>query len=243
MAMDEESNDRHYRYTDGFGSIADFITRDEDRSTAVYRSFDKLATRNLLYFQSQLAELEEVQMKYDIEDRVLADEFASEGRKKNIRIRDWAIFHEASVRAYATPATASSPDTDDDAWFDHRWKTRMDLAMEIRKVLKEYREALIQEMTLSRLPAPNRKTMDALSHFFHNRGRNPTLSGASECLYQSDMSSRDIRASDYIALKQSSDDFLTRLLERYCWRFFRTRPPIMSPPPTIPHALEILHES
>jgi hypothetical protein len=46
------------RPLDGFPSLANFIASDHDRTSLVFRRFDKLAARNLLYLQSELAELE-----------------------------------------------------------------------------------------------------------------------------------------------------------------------------------------
>jgi hypothetical protein len=48
----------HIRPLVGFPSLADLIGSDPDRTSLVFRRFDKLAARNLLYLQSELAELE-----------------------------------------------------------------------------------------------------------------------------------------------------------------------------------------
>lgn len=42
----------------GYPSLARFIASDSDRTSLVFRRFDRLAARNLLYLQSELAELE-----------------------------------------------------------------------------------------------------------------------------------------------------------------------------------------
>jgi hypothetical protein len=46
------------RPLDGFPSLSEFIASDHDRTSLVFRRFDRLAARNLLYLQSELAELE-----------------------------------------------------------------------------------------------------------------------------------------------------------------------------------------
>jgi hypothetical protein len=46
------------RPLDGYPSLAEDIASDPDRTTLVFRRFDKLAVRNLLYLQSELVELE-----------------------------------------------------------------------------------------------------------------------------------------------------------------------------------------
>lgn len=50
------------RSLDGFPSLAEFIASDPDHTSLVFRRFDKLAARNLLYLQSELAELEAKQV-------------------------------------------------------------------------------------------------------------------------------------------------------------------------------------
>lgn len=52
----------------GFASVADLIARDPDKSGTIYRRFDKLAARNLLYLESKLAVLEQKQEEFDEED-------------------------------------------------------------------------------------------------------------------------------------------------------------------------------
>ena len=58
-------NPRHgtARPLDGYPSLAEDISSDPDRTFLVFRRFDKLAVRNLLYLQSELAELEAMQVR------------------------------------------------------------------------------------------------------------------------------------------------------------------------------------
>jgi hypothetical protein len=103
------------KYTKGYPSLAAFIASDHDKSTVIYRRFDKLSARNLLYLQSELVELEAKQNAFDEEDvRGPMDTKAC--------ARDWAIFAERAKN----PA-------------NEREKKRMELAMEIRAKIKEYR--------------------------------------------------------------------------------------------------------
>ena len=55
-------------YLNGFPSVAQFIAQDKDKSSTVYRRFDRLAARNLLYQQSRLQQLEKKQQSLDDED-------------------------------------------------------------------------------------------------------------------------------------------------------------------------------
>ena len=99
----------------GFPSLADFISSDADHSSIIFRRFDRLSARNLLYLQSELAELEAQQDAFDSED------FKATMDEKSI-LRDWKEFKD---RAKA----GSKRDVE-----------RMDLAKRIQRALKEYSE-------------------------------------------------------------------------------------------------------
>ena len=53
------------KYPMGFPRYAAFVAFDEDKSTTIYRRFDRLASRDLLNKESELAELESKQDKLD----------------------------------------------------------------------------------------------------------------------------------------------------------------------------------
>lgn len=274
-----------YKYVRGFGSVADFIASDEDQSSAVFRRFDKLAVRDLLYYQSELAELESEQERYDIEDAADVEDPDSEsGLEQQIRghAQDWKTFIGAGVKGsgnstLSVSTTATVPDgssqgipknsnTNNSSVSEKavkRWRKRRDLAMKIRTVFKEYREALIQHSTLLSQQQPSKQTMKALSDDDHRTynypqmhsplmtsqpdpATYPALTGASEHLYRRGMTSAHIRVSDLVALApQPAPDPLTWFLGTYCPRLFRTRalPPLLprhrrhegGPVPSISH--------
>jgi uncharacterized protein DUF6594 len=56
-------------FLSGYPSLAAFIASDKDKSTAIFKRFDRLAARNLLYLQSDLAELQAKLDDYDEDDR------------------------------------------------------------------------------------------------------------------------------------------------------------------------------
>jgi hypothetical protein len=96
----------------GYPSLSTFIVSDNDRSTFIYRRFDRLSTRNLLYLQSELAELEARQIAYDTED--------VEGAMTDKQCaRNWADFKSQSQD-------------------NERQRKRMILVKEIRETLEEY---------------------------------------------------------------------------------------------------------
>lgn len=56
-------------YVDGFPSLANFIASDRDGTSTIFKRFNRLAARNLLTLQSELAELQAQLDEYDCEDR------------------------------------------------------------------------------------------------------------------------------------------------------------------------------
>ena len=54
---------------DGFPSLAAFMASDMDGTAAIFKRFNRLAARNLLAMQSELAELEAQLDVYDEEDQ------------------------------------------------------------------------------------------------------------------------------------------------------------------------------
>ncbi|KAF2963919.1 hypothetical protein GQX73_g9659 [Xylaria multiplex] len=224
MALGKERG-QAWHYVPGFGSLADFIASDSDHSTAVYRRFDRLSSRNLLYYQSELARLEAIQDRFDIEDRRGVEDLKQADSWESIRCnaRDWDTLGQAAGIASHNADTPSSTATS----IDERGRRRMAIAMEIRRTIKDYQEALIRESTVLSLERPSAQTMEALSNHFHNTSSNGSsnytiLSGDSSQLYPRGMSSLHIQASDYVSLAgHQESDLLTRFLKTYCTRLFR----------------------
>jgi hypothetical protein len=98
----------------GFASVSSKIASDPDKSTTIYRHFDELSARNLLFYQAELAELEEEQRQCDVEDKTARDQPSVECQ------RDWREFVSCAENG-------------------GREKRKMELAMRIRAVLMKYR--------------------------------------------------------------------------------------------------------
>ncbi|KAF2452824.1 hypothetical protein BDY21DRAFT_404801 [Lineolata rhizophorae] len=150
----------------GYPSLAALVASDPDRTTAIFKRYDRLAARNLLYFQSELAELQAQQDEYDKQD------FFERGTDSNGLVakqcaRNWEDFKVHSKS-------------------DNRQQERMELAMRIRKAMKDYREAILFEVELSKLPKPSKKTLEAFRSRYYNGLEDesfPTLGGHSSGLY------------------------------------------------------------
>lgn len=61
-------------YPNGFASVAAFIAKDQDNTSTIYRRFDRLTARNLLYLQAKVQKLETVLDELDDEDLRTGDE-------------------------------------------------------------------------------------------------------------------------------------------------------------------------
>lgn len=245
MASKPTEGMAHHVYVPGFASLASFMANDGDHKPSVYRRFDKLATRNLLYYQSQLSSLEALQNEYDIQDTIDIEnnDTGSEGRRRWIQkcAESWVTFEQASATPPPTPGVAGITDSSPgiQGLEGDTWKARMKLAMDIRRTLKDYREALIQESTLLSLQKPSHQTMTAVSNYFHQASRElgaasfhgapksavPMLSDEGASLYPLHMKAAHIQLSDYVSLSAPDEsDRLTRIF-RSTWLswLFRTR--------------------
>jgi len=97
-------------FINGFPSAAELIARDPDHSFSIYRAFHSLTTRNLLYLEAELLELQKQQNDMDFVD------FRGNPDTKQ-SLRSWKL---------------TSGDAQPTA--------RMELIWKIRRTLKEYRE-------------------------------------------------------------------------------------------------------
>lgn len=95
-------------YVDGFPSLAAFIASDRDGSAAIFKRFSRLAARNLLFIQSELADLEARLDQMDEDDKANREAMQS--------LRNWEKYKE---RANDEPE-------------------RMELTTQLRKLMKEY---------------------------------------------------------------------------------------------------------
>jgi hypothetical protein len=175
-------------YLPGYPSLANFIASDRDRTTLIYKRFDELAARNLLYLQSELAELQAKQHAFDQDD--LAAELATKQCARNFS--DFKKAQEAN---------------------EPKQQERWELMKQIRDTLKDYREALLFESTLATLPRPSKSILRAFQTEFYNHSDKksdpfPTLGGHSAELYD------DI--DDLVALRVRDDqDRLTRFAQEH----------------------------
>lgn len=181
----------------GYPSFAEFIASDRDKSTVVFRRFDRLSARNLLHLQSELCELETRQDALDEKDRKASTE------EKRFA-RNWEEARENAKQGRSQ-------------------RERVELAMEIRAKLREYKEALLLDTTLLSLSPPSNRVWDALRQRFHNTKPNdpvgwPTLGGASIAILDD--------PSDLVSLKPPVEqDRMTTFVRDRLGVLFSTPPP------------------
>lgn len=103
------SDDTQPFYADGYPALAEFIASDRDGSTAIFKRFTRLAARNLLLLQGELADLQAQLDAFDEEDTSALETLQS--------LRNWEDY---KARQKSEPE-------------------RMELVRKIRSTLKEYR--------------------------------------------------------------------------------------------------------
>lgn len=129
----------------GYADVARWMALDIDSEGHVYRKFDELAARNLLYYQSELFNL---MAQLDDLDKKDAD-------SDNMDLRDAARTWETLESRLAS--------NDDEA------KSRMDLILSVREKIREYRKY----QQASAIPAFNVLTACQMKHYsFTVKSRN-----------------------------------------------------------------------
>ncbi|KAK4230345.1 hypothetical protein QBC38DRAFT_507459 [Podospora fimiseda] len=170
----------------GFPFLADFIASDPDHSPVMFKRFGRLSARNLLYLQSELAELEAEQEVFDHEN------FGGTLSEKE-SMYNWRLFKERGHSGVT------------------RDQARLELAERTQKALKMYKETLLLGSAILSLRPPTKQAHEAFHNCFMNRDCSatgfPSLAGASETLYDN--------REDLVALKRpAEEDRLTGFLRK-----------------------------
>lgn len=140
----------------GYPTFADFIAADAD--AAIYRRFESLSARNLLYLQSELHELEAELNELDaidVKERKLRNQEAE-------KIARFWLHYSKDDNERATR---------------HR-----ELQGKIRAKLKQYHEALVLESQVLRLSTPTPRVLQAFQRWFWSSA-SPVLWGRDRDLF------------------------------------------------------------
>ncbi|KAL6809566.1 hypothetical protein J3E69DRAFT_351000 [Trichoderma sp. SZMC 28015] len=154
MARAQDSSGNIFHQKEGFAQVAMWIALDPDKETSIYRKFDELAARNLLYLQSELLVLEN---KLDQLDR---SDAKSDDMDLADAARTWETLERQNTMGYEEA------------------QIRMDLIIKIRAKLKEYHEALLLQSEIAKLKPPSKRILDTHREWFSNP--RPVLGGLSK---------------------------------------------------------------
>lgn len=189
----------------GFPRVASKIASDPDKTTIIYRRFDRLSARNLLYLEAELAELEALQDQQDADDLLFRKYDDATDRCH----RDWNMFKSC--------ANAKNGDGN---VLNQLQAEKMALALKIKEKLKEYHEALAVHQTLLNSTPPAHTTIKAMKEWFldtssYSSKPAPRLWGKSAKKYD------DVH--DLVALRVPADqDRLSEFIINYLSVFFHT---------------------
>ncbi|OQV07876.1 hypothetical protein CLAIMM_12235 [Cladophialophora immunda] len=176
-------------HIDGYRGLARFMIRDKDRSPCIFRRFDELGVRNLLYLQSELLEIEKRLEELDI---------AHIQAPLNVKadLRDWKGM---SVKHDVDQPSRS------------QIQERIDLVLRLRYMIREYQEMLVLGYKLRAIERPPRRTLEAIRKCFNNAASTltpgiPALDGRNTTIFDD--------ANDLVSLRVvTDDDRLTRFLQ------------------------------
>lgn len=221
------------QYVMGYPRFAAFISSDEDRSTTIYRRFERLSARNLLYLETELQELEETQDRLDASSRLdqnLASSMQSleelnmlsklglDPQKKGL-----AAIPEIEARQPQSQGRQRIGD-DRDYFLSESAQARLHVAARIRVVLREYcRSAnLLHTMNANRyitdeflkleseilaLNNPDKRTLKGVRKVFNNvleeEAHAPMVSGAMET-HLDEKNENDLHVANVLLLRKTN---------------------------------------
>ncbi|KAF4630763.1 hypothetical protein G7Y89_g7374 [Cudoniella acicularis] len=203
--IESQSQSTVKEYLDGFADVSAYIG--SDCELALFRRFDVLGARNLLYLQARLCLLEAKLEKYDEEDIKIIKENSEVDGEKGMKpsgpeslawdillaAKDWGVF-ESRARKEAPNAENSSKNGDGDG----RHSKRMDTVIEIQEALKQYQEALILHTQVLQLESPGSRALEVFKKWFTRK--QPFANRGNELLKKNDIAAlRPSRAQDRLS--------------------------------------------
>ncbi|KAF9872646.1 hypothetical protein CkaCkLH20_09825 [Colletotrichum karsti] len=176
----------------GYAEVAEWMARDVDNETLIYRRFDELAARNLLYLQSELLDLENELSELDKQDAEDED-------------MDWqeVVITWEKLDKLATGRGQGEKQTIPESSAS-KAKRRMELVEKIRQKLEVYQKALLRQSEVARLRKPNKRVLEAFRAWFTGM---PRLFGKAQNFLNN--------PDDLVALNPAQEtDYLSEYLRR-----------------------------
>ncbi|KAF8860881.1 hypothetical protein BDZ45DRAFT_777884 [Acephala macrosclerotiorum] len=170
------------QYPAGYPRFAAFISHGEDSSTTIYRRFQRLSARNLLYLESELAELEAEQDRLDQESGTHPD--------LQLALSSWKHLNDLTDGLLQTSSSTSdqeagNSETGSVQIANHAKgvraaaSQRLKLAFKIRDVLKSYQEALKLESNVLALSKPDQRPLEGTRRIYMSESEpQPMITGA-----------------------------------------------------------------
>ncbi|KAF2204293.1 hypothetical protein GQ43DRAFT_388278 [Delitschia confertaspora ATCC 74209] len=182
-------------YLEGFPSLSALLSSDPDLQ--VYRRFNRLTARNLLYLQAEILDLETRLKEFDTEDLEVVSSEESEWMEVKLSSQCWEVFRER--------AEDGCP----------REKERLDLILKVRERLGDYQDALIRQSHLLNLDNPSLRVRGAVTGWFDEK--RPLVGNARNMF-------NGRARHDMVSLRTPLDqDRLTTLLQTYLGHVFKSR--------------------
>lgn len=190
-------------YLRGFPDFSAYVASDPDLE--IYRRFNRLSARNILYLQSELLSLEAQLERFDAEDETRIKQASNIGEKMDIwqPNMDWDTFVRRARAGTLPEATVNDKSQDD----------KYRCLQNLRRVLAEYQDAIIRQSTCLSLPNPGEKPLRAFSDWI---SREEPLLGQSQRLIDD---SRDL----FGIAPDGDSDRLSRLLKNNFSYFFQEK--------------------
>ena len=171
-----------YKPAPGFATLSDFLSTDNDLQ--IYRRMGKLASRNLVYMQSELMALSGEIDALDELDRK-ADEAGMESWLEMLPARCWEVLERKASEG------------------SEREVQRMRLVKRLRQLMADYHDAMLRQSRIMALEPPLSRCKSALSVWFRD---NKPLIGGSHDLFNDE--------HDLVALGTTTEhDRLTSMLQ------------------------------
>lgn len=179
----------------GFAHFAEFLASDPDLQ--IYRRFDRLSSRNIAYFQSELAALEAEIQQLDAEDRKEAESKPHGWLDKNLSSRCWESQQSNSKEGIETDVR------------------RVQLMEKLRVLMAEYQDALLRQSRILALESPPPRSMNALFGWFQQE---LPLYGDSITLFD------DRHKNDIVSLRPPEEqDRLTSFIQNSLGHYFQSQ--------------------
>ncbi|KAK5742701.1 hypothetical protein LTR17_003234 [Elasticomyces elasticus] len=136
-------------YCPGFAEIAAMLSMNEEKEGGMYRRFRQLSTGNLLYMQAQLDSLESDLQAMDEVDKETINTGSTISRMETLQCAvSWDSLEQSK---------------------DGQREKRVKLVLDIRRLLKEYHEALVLDSKVAQLPSPSEAHLKTFQRFAAER--------------------------------------------------------------------------